>query len=373
MSCKLCKENHKINSCNKFLNMDYFSRVSTLKKFRYCFNCLKIGHMYGDCNSPNNCSKCKKKHHTLMHRDFTKKEIQIQTNNAPQIENKDRTIQTNTDELPGPSGIVQAHHTSASKKVMLATAWMNIISFGSTYKVRALIDPCSDESFVSEKIQKLLKLPISPISAEITGLGGRVISKCGKMANFKVVSLFDQNMTLNIQALVVSHVTGNIPTHTFRPLSKFNLPKLNYADPEFYKSSEIDLLLGGDLYPLILRGCVKHNIYETLVAQETIFGWIVTCPTSNINLCQSVSYVTNVSINEQLAKFWELEVVSKKQYFSENDKKCEEIYTSTTTKNSEGKYILCLPFKNDVNLLGSNRNIAMSQFLKKRKIINKFS
>ncbi|XP_065368859.1 uncharacterized protein LOC135961295 [Calliphora vicina] len=385
MQCKLCKENHKISSCTKFLNMDYKNRVSTLKKFRFCFNCLSIGHMYGDCNSPNGCSKCKRKHHTLMHREFLKNNNnQRQINGNSQSENQVSVVQqiqsTNTPgpsgmvqstNTPGPSGIVQSHHTSVAKKVMLATAWVNIINFGSYYKVRALIDPCSDESFISEKIQHLLKLPTSPVSAEVTGLGGDVISRSCKMATFVIVSLFDQNVSLNVQALVVSRVTGNVPTHSFRPSSNVELPNLSYADPKFYESGEIDLLLGGDLYPLILRGGVQHGIFESLVAQETIFGWIVTGPTPSNVSPRSVrmSYMTKVSIDDQLTKFWELEEVSRRIVLSEEDKKCEEIYSSTTTRNSEGRYIVSLPFKSNFVSLGPNRHIALSQYLRTEKAL----
>ncbi|XP_037813340.1 uncharacterized protein LOC119604652 [Lucilia sericata] len=223
---------------------------------------------------------------------------------------------------------------------MLATAWVNILSCGSYYKVRALIDLCSDETFVSQRIQKVLKLPTKPVSAEITGLGGEVVSKSSKMANFVIVSLFDLNASLNIQALVVPRVTINVPSHSFKP-------NLNYADPKFYESSEIDLLLVGDLYPLILRDGVQHGIFGSLVTQETIFGWIVTGPTpsTDISRCARTNYMTKVSIDDQLAKFWELEEVPRRKILSEEDKKCEEIYRSTTTRSSEGRYIVCLPFK----------------------------
>ncbi|KNC29118.1 hypothetical protein FF38_14503 [Lucilia cuprina] len=291
--------------------MDYRNRVSTLKKFHYCFNCLNIRHIYGDCSSPNGCSKCKKKHHTLMHREFPTNTNQLQSTN-----------------IAGPSGVVQSHHTSVAKKVMLATAWVHIISCGFYYKVRALTDPCSDESFVSQRIQTVLKLPTKPVSAEITGLGGELVSKSSKIANFIIVSLFDHNVSLNIQALVVLRVTGNVPTHSFKPQKNTDLPNLNYADPKFYESSEIDLLLGGDLYPLILRDGVQHGIFESLVAQETIFDWIITGPTpSNDSPRYSITnYMKKVSIDDQLTKFWELEEVSRRKILSEEDKKCEEIH-----------------------------------------------
>ncbi|XP_037823625.1 uncharacterized protein LOC119611991 [Lucilia sericata] len=329
--------------------------------------------MYGDCSSPNGCSKCKRKHHTLMHREFIKKPIQNQTNSSQsEVQNSQNIVpQPQSSNIAGPSGIVQSHHTSVSKKVMLATAWVNIINGGIFYKARALIDPCSDESFISEKLQKLLKLPTNPVSAEITGLGGDIISRSSKIASFVITSVYDPQLSVNVQALVVSRVTGNVPTHSFNPVDYENLPKLNYADPKFFKCDQIDLLLGGDLYPLILRGGVKHGIFESLVAQETIFGWIITGPTPN-NVSPRilrVSHMIKVTINDHLTKFWELEEVSHKKILSEEDKKCEEIYRSTTTRDSEGRYTVSLPFKNSFKSLGPNRHIALSQYLRSEKML----
>lgn len=53
-------------------------------------------------------------------------------------------------DMPSTSQNVRAFHTSVSSKTMLATAWVNIIKDGSPYKVRALIDPCSDDTFISK-------------------------------------------------------------------------------------------------------------------------------------------------------------------------------------------------------------------------------
>ncbi|XP_037827511.1 uncharacterized protein LOC119615570 [Lucilia sericata] len=327
--------------------------------------------MYVDCSHANNCSKCKKKHHTLMHREFVtqnKQNVQpstaINTNNQ---ENISRQVQST--ETAGPSGVVQTHHTSACKKVMLATAWLNITNLGSTYKVRALIDPCSDESFVSEKIQKLLRLPTVPTFAEVTGLGGEIISKSNKTATFIISSLINKNASLHVQALVVHRVTGNVPTHSVTHIENIKLPKLNYADPDFFKSSEVDILLGGDLYPSIICNGVKHGIFGSLVAQETIFGWVVTGPTTSSQNQKKItlSHLTKVSIDEQLSKFWELEEVSTKKILSEEDKICEDIYRSTTLRNPEGRYIVSLPFKHNNITLGPNRHIALSQFLRNEK------
>ncbi|XP_073831692.1 uncharacterized protein [Musca autumnalis] len=206
----------------------------------------------------------------------------IETTTAPRNEISSKP----SIEVPGPSNVVQTHHTVVAKKVMLATAWIKIISRSVAYKVRPLIDPCSDENFISEKVQKLLKLPTLPISAEVTGLGGQMVSRSEKLASFTIEPMNNQNLSLKVDALVVREVTGKVPSHSLNTIDHLNLPNITLADPDFYKSGPIDILLGGNLYPIILRGGVQHGILDTLVAQETIFGWIITGPSvSRIQSC----------------------------------------------------------------------------------------
>ena len=81
--------------------------------------------------------------------------------------------------------------------------------------------------------------------------------------------------------------------------------------------------------------------------------------------------MTNVSINDLLTKFWDLEEVSDKTPISEDGKICEELYRSTTARNSKGKYIVRLPFNDSFSTVEQNRHIAMSQFLKNEKSLMK--
>ena len=71
-------------------------------------------------------------------------------------------------------------------------------------------------------------------------------------------------------------VTGKTHSHTIEPTAK--LPVIDFSDPNFFQSTSVDILLGGDIYPVILRTRVLNGICDMLVAQETIFGWIVAGP-----------------------------------------------------------------------------------------------
>ncbi|XP_073819973.1 uncharacterized protein [Musca autumnalis] len=373
--CNLCKGNHILRSCPKFLSMDFKNRLSIVKRDKHCLNCLTQGHMVANCTSQKTCSECNSKHHSLLHRAKLSQQGDNRAKAPRNVPQSSQTSSLQSTELPSTSDNVRNFHTSVASKTMLATAWVTIVKDGISHKVGALIDPCSDDSFVSRRVQKLLKLPTMPIAAEISGLGGECLARCSKVTIFTISSLVNPNFSVEIDALVVPDVTGNVPTHSFNYVERNKLPNLKFADPEFYRSSPIDVLIGGNLYPIILLGGVEHGILGSLVAQETVFGWIVTGPTTNSTARHTIraSHCTRVSIDKQLARFWEIEEIQTKQPVSEEDIICENIYKSTVKRNSEERYMVDLPFKCEISksLLGPNRYVALSQFLRNEHSMSK--
>ena len=142
------------------------------------------------------------------------------------------------------------------------------------------------------------------------------------------------------------------------------------ADPNFMKSGPIDILIGGDFYPNIMLGGTKHNVFGNLMAQESVFGWILTGPIEDRHprsFTTVVSYYTEMSLNKQLENFWKLEEPPQASRMTPEDEYCEEFFKGTTKRNSEGRFIVSLPFKPQFlveNNLGSSRQRASRQFLR---------
>ena len=66
-SCYLCKGNHVIEKCSKFLEKSYSARVIFVKQKRLCFGCLRKGHFSKDCKTRASCSICFKSHPVTLH------------------------------------------------------------------------------------------------------------------------------------------------------------------------------------------------------------------------------------------------------------------------------------------------------------------
>lgn len=68
--CKVCSiDFHPVRSCPTLNNMNVQQRIDIIQKKNLCKNCFSYSHSTFKCKSPRRCSKCNKKHSTLLHVD----------------------------------------------------------------------------------------------------------------------------------------------------------------------------------------------------------------------------------------------------------------------------------------------------------------
>ncbi|XP_075147420.1 uncharacterized protein LOC142221551 [Haematobia irritans] len=388
--CKLCiNEIHPIRKCPKFLQMNHDERRNSIKKLGLCINCFAGTHTIKDCKSSFNCSLCHQRHNTLIHRDEKKSDKQkpypkprdtmrAQSRSHSELQSTNPNVIVNVPE-PSTSGkSIQTCFASNSQNVLLGTAVVQINHMGLKYFVRVLIDSGSHGTFITERIFHILKLPSRPIDAEISGLNGITSAKARKIATFSVSPRCESNLEISIDALVVPKLSENLPSNSINPSLLKEFPDINLADPKFYTSSRIDMLIGADIFNKILLDNVKRNICGSLIAQETIFGWIVTGPIQNDQISSFsniVSFFTECTLEKQLERFWEVENFPQKPLLSHSDILCEKLYSETTERDKDGRYVVSLPFKQSFyensKMLGQSRSIAYAQFLKNEYRLSK--
>ncbi|XP_075150778.1 uncharacterized protein LOC142224886 [Haematobia irritans] len=376
--CRLCpNEFHYFRKCPRFMNMDQGQRLAVIKANNMCLNCFSSAHATKSCKSKHSCYKCKKRHNTLLHKDLkpTAAEQAVQPTSGvklltPSLLPVDSPTDRNASVCyPGTStGTIQSCFSSASKGVLLGTAVINILHLGTSYRVRALIDSGSQGSFISENLFNLLRLPYRRTSAIISGLNQTVSAQVQKECRICLGSDINPDVELTISALVVPHLSNNLPSSTIDVGDITDIPDIPLADKNFYRSAKVDLLLGADVFPsIMLSGCLR-GFCGTLMAQETVFGWILTGPipvSNSSSFSTFVSYFCEISLDKEISKFWEVENVPKKPVLSSSDDLCERLYRETTSRSSEGRYIVYLPFKEghpQQLCLGRSRQMAMAQF-----------
>ncbi|XP_043861816.1 uncharacterized protein LOC122756427 [Drosophila santomea] len=309
--CDLCsKENHPVRLCPRFLQMSVDSRSGYIKKKQLCLNCFARGHQLRDCTSTHSCFTCKGRHHTLLHR------------SPPNSENASSSTSPPTQQPPRPSSrnasastsAVQTFFASGTSAVLLSTAIIDVCHLGTNYRARALIDSGSEATFISERLFNLIKLPFRNTQTQVSGLNHSVSAKSSKLCHFGIRSPTKPGLQLDTEAYVLPELSGKLPSYPIPRNSLKDLPALRWADPTFFESSQIDVLIGADILPSIMMDGTRQNICGSLLGQETIFGWVLTGPISKGKPKRVASFTTQVhqigdpdSLDTLLSKFWEVE------------------------------------------------------------------
>ncbi|XP_059222740.1 uncharacterized protein LOC131996801 [Stomoxys calcitrans] len=373
--CVLCPtELHVIRKCPRFLNMDVAHRFDEIKKNALCINCFSKVHTLKKCTSRFSCAKCNKRHNTLLHRETSNppSDPPVVSSNATQAvataSNSSNQSEIQSTSTTNP--VIQTCFSSSSRGVLLGTALVNISHGELTYIARALVDSGSEGTFMSEKLFNTLRLPFKRRSATVSGLNNTISAAVQKECTFTLGSIKDPAIEIFTTALVVPHLSGDLPSRTIDPSIISEIPKIPLADPRFFKSSNIDLLIGADLLPSIMLSGIIREICGTLMAQETVFGWILTgpAPAQPISTFSTiVSYFCEISLDKEISRFWEVEDLPRKKFLSPEDIFCENLYTTTTRRNPNGRYEVSLPFKSDYPegiSIGKSRNCVLAQFLR---------
>ncbi|XP_037821723.1 uncharacterized protein LOC119610536 [Lucilia sericata] len=384
LSCILCKnQSHFLRDCKRFKKLSVMDRFSTIKKHHYCINCLSRNHEVKDCKSLHCCSICKKKHNTMLHRNVPTSEDSNGSSRTSNSGPSTSAISQAALSIPTDSSQVatsnssntsapinrQAFYTSQNQTVLLGTAMVNIHHQGMTYPARALIDPASESSFISERVQNRLRILTQSTNAQISGINqaNSVISR--KSCSIYIGTPLDSSIVLSTVALVLPTISGDLPSFVISNEYRNDLPNIRLADTNLFDSKPVDLLLGADLYPRIIMGSVR-KVLGTLVAQKTIFGWIITgpVPQSSIQVYSTrVEFSEEDNINSTLLRFWEIEEPPKRKLMSAHDRMCEDNYKKTTRRDSTGRYVVTLPFKPEFPetlTLGQSKQNVRAQFIR---------
>ncbi|XP_075162872.1 uncharacterized protein LOC142235505 [Haematobia irritans] len=181
--------------------------------------------------------------------------------------------------------------------------------------------------------------------------GDTVAETSTKACVFNLCSRIDPTFELEVWAPVLKTLPSNLPTHTLDRTLFDEFRHLRLADPQFFDSRPVDMLIGPDIGPFIYTHDVPMKSIGSILAQDTVFGWIVGGPIQQ-----------NIETTRKIA----LHKTPKKILRSAEDIYCETNYKSTTKRNEAGRYIVTLPFKSCAEI-GASGNIALAQFHRMEK------
>ncbi len=272
-TCLFCDGRHPSHRCRKTSSLK--ERRARLSSLGLCFRCLCSTHLAKSCTRV--CITCKGKHHAVLCYKNVDRTSIPQTNNAHR----------------SPTNAVAASSTSAQESLSGTTLMsaaplhlhtalpiIEVIIEGpdqKEIKAKLLLDSGSDKTYVSSSLVKKIKPPcVVTDTARYAVFGGHTTP--GKVRD--VYSLSVRGTRKGVASFTGAEV-HTVCAPMYRPsvpASKLSLfTEVELVDTGIKDAEElsIDILIGVDQYWKFVRSGVIRGT-DGLVAQETIFGWMVT-------------------------------------------------------------------------------------------------
>lgn len=346
-SCLKCEGDHRLYMCPKYLSLSPKSRFKFAKTLDLCINCLFKHKDKQPCESKRTCKQCNKPHHTLLHF-IDKKSEDSPTPKTANVGKEVKYAGLNTEEV-------------------LATAQIQVRDVrGLPVTIRVLIDTGAQANFITEGLAQKLRLKRIPYTTEITGIG-KIKAHCVKHAvELNMEPVFPSEFDVDVVALILGKdVTSTTPENYISEKLPDSWPTLQLADPSFRNPGAIDMILGISFFTRILLPEIHRSENSNLIAVKSNIGWLILGETTRKrNSYISIrSMICVKSTSEDISRFWELEDIPEGVHISSDDQYCENHYASTHKRLDDGRYVVMIPFKENVQHLQVDPQTSRKQAL----------
>lgn len=197
-SCPICEEKHSVEKCDSFKRSDIKERYERAKQHGLCFGCLKKGHRTSECSAKVKCPKCSKRHNVMLHPEEKRVPEKAEPPVAPM----------KTDEAP-------------KEKVPTTVAKCILPCRAADYPAQVLLAT----AVVYNGIRTSVKFQV----------------------HLKARSRVSED-EFCLDYLVVPRVTGTLPARK-EDIDSWSIPPgIIFADPTFFETSRIDMLVGAKAF-----------------------------------------------------------------------------------------------------------------------------
>ncbi|XP_054744380.1 uncharacterized protein LOC129248790 [Anastrepha obliqua] len=213
---------------------------------------------------------------------------------------------------------------TAQKAVLLSTALVKVRDSADRWQnVRLLFDSGFHATFITEACVQRLGLARKSSSTLVTGIGA-------------------------------SQITGDLPSQSLSVPEWSHIKGLFLADPHFMEPGRVDNLIGMNYMDRLILTELRKG------PQKPVFGWTL-CR----NLDTSVPPVNHIQslhcdihLDRALDKLWEFEEAPQTRYLTHEERFCEEHFETTHSRKPDGRFVVELPLKVNVQL-GESRSLAV--------------
>ena len=347
-ACGFCHKNHKTDKCWGVLNLSIPERQEKMKEAGLCFRCLGTGHIARGCAAK--CSQCQGRHHKLCCFANKPNEAEQQTMPKTVDGSNDNTSAANLSYVG-----VAATKGKDNRCTILPTAKVYVSGERGSIEATLLFDSGSDRSYVTNSlVRKVRPKWLSSLNVTYAAFGGgksnndarnvyqlRTKGVHGGSKSFELLS------AVEVPVICAPLQRPKVSQGSLEPLRSLPLAD-EYSEG---RNMAIDILVGLDHYWDLMKSGF-FRLPGGPVAQETVYGWVVSgsCPSdpnrqtasvSNQLLC--LSDVPDVT----LRNFWNLEVIGISPDKDQDTDFVDPVLSrfNDTVKFSGGRYEVALPWK----------------------------
>ena len=272
--CELCTGDHHLQDCQDFEAMDLDQRLCTCRTHGLCFRCLRGGHLAAHCRSFPGCNVdgCKGKHHTLLHAEHVNGRSSGTTNQqSHHSEHNNRDKQASQQYNRALS--TAANNIAKAKVMVFQTVPVYVETGLKRLKLNALLDPCSDSSYISQEAADELGVTGTPWTFELTTVKGAEEVKM-KKAPVTIASVDNYQTKMEINVFVTEDLVGSTDAFDWSKAKKQWTHMADIPFPALGKK-KVDVLIGVTPETMCLFTPEKQAKGESQepVAVKTPFGW----------------------------------------------------------------------------------------------------
>jgi hypothetical protein len=368
--CPICKRDHHPKRCQQLTKVPTKELVALIKKSNRCFRCLGP-HFISECKGDLSCPKCHGSHHPIL--------CLSQSANAAPSSNPSTEVNVNlhSSSMESTSRSVRLFQTA----VVTAHAPERSVTF------RCVFDSGSDLTYASSRLLKALGVKSTGEKVITIGtFGGSSIPSSARkvfvISLSKSVPAADE--LFDIEVIESAQICRQLQPPP-KDISQFpHLMNLPLADVYPHGSTptdpdSIDLLIGLDNLPRLLKSHMVQGLPGEPIAQETAFGYVVfgtlqlprLQPLSGTqSTCLLTQSMVPADVSLALSNFWSLEGLGIEPPKKADSAEDVLLKFNDTICFKDGRYEVQLPWINDAPPLSDNFQSAFKRF---RSLQNKLS
>ncbi|XP_066913533.1 uncharacterized protein [Clytia hemisphaerica] len=374
--CSACDVDHDIEVCPIFKGKTMEEKFRFILKEKLCFGCLEKGHLASSCKNRRTCLVCNKKHPTITHGMRFRHPPRL----PPKDSKKDSSESKEPDVRPCPkkpevsnppvSCILNKDSERNISMCVVPVILRHELS-KSDIVTFAVLDNCSQASFISEDILSMLSIPTERTDLTVDTITSCKTEACHVVSGLKVKGLHagDGSWTSLPKLFSKSYIPvdqSEIPTS--KSIQAWPYLKSIESELPNTASLKIGILVGGNCPKAIEPVKTIASQDDGPFAYKTKLGWCVVgpicSPRSKSVACCRISVNSNgrsnhllveeprvkdSGIETMLKNLFSIETVpetrmSDFEVFSQDDLHFLEIVESS--EFIDGHYHVPLPFRN---------------------------